>query len=97
MGNFAFLSEGIPIQTSSALYDILDSGVAGKFYSLGEDVNAIFFEPASGLEDSPSEACASYLDHLSMTGRKLHPVYNVALEEFCTLLEQRKGSMSGRF
>jgi hypothetical protein len=95
MGNYIFLSEGTPLQTSASLYAILESGVSGKFFSLGDEVNALFFKPDSDNPASPAEAASNYLDHLTMTGRKLSPVFAVALVEFCKLLEARKASMGG--
>lgn len=98
MASYSFLSDAIPVQTSGALYSVIEEGAAGKWYSLGDDVNAVFFQPAAGADTSavePTEAWASYSDHLALTGTKLHPVMNQMGEVFSGLVSARKQALNG--
>lgn len=97
MGSYSFLSDAVPVQTSGALISVKNSGSSGKWYSLGDDVNAVFFKPAASDTSScdPSAAWASYSDHLALSGQKLHPVLNVAGEIFTNLLSERKQTLGG--
>ena len=63
MSDFAFLSEGVAVQSAAALQAC---GSSGKFYSLGDDVNALFFVPSGAPEDSPAAAASTYLTSLNM-------------------------------
>merc|ERR1719420_2350930 len=98
MGNFILFSDAyVPVQSSAGFYRALQSdGGNGTFYSLGADVHALFYKPATPLEmPDPSECFQSIQDHLVMTGRRFPVVYSVALEEFCKILESRKEGLGG--
>merc|ERR1711972_1176534 len=47
MGNYILFSDNhVPVQTGQALYAALQSdGGRGSFYSLGDDVHALFYKP----------------------------------------------------
>jgi len=98
MGNFIFLTDGyIPVQTGQAFYSALltDQG-KGTFYSLGSDVNCLFYKPATELgEADPLECFHALSDYAAMTGRKFEPGYAQANEAFCSLLQSRKGGLGG--
>jgi len=94
MGNFIFLSEHVPIQTSSALYRVLDE--PGTYYTLGDDVNALFFKPQAGIKTAnPTDAYQTWMDHLFMTGRRLPVAYQTTFQSFCEVLETRKEGLNG--
>jgi len=98
MGNFILFSDAyIPVQNSAGYYRALQSdGGAGTFYSLGADVHALFYKPATALAmPDPSECFQAIQDHLVMTGRRFPVAYSVALEEFCNVLESRKEGLGG--
>jgi len=94
MGNYIFFSEHTPLQTQQALYKVWDQ--EGTFYSIGNDVNALFFKPSMGsTTPDPSDSLSAWLDHLTMTGRRLPMGYTAALEAFCQTLETRKEGLDG--
>mmetsp|Transcript_38204 Transcript_38204/g.91831 ORF Transcript_38204/g.91831 Transcript_38204/m.91831 type:complete len:570 (+) Transcript_38204:66-1775(+) len=97
MGNFMFLCEPYtPIQTTSALYRALASdGGAGKFYSLGDDVNALFYKPADSKSPEPVESLNALHDHLALTGKKLPVWYSALYGSFASTLESRKEGLGG--
>ena len=99
MGNYMFLSEATPIQTESALVRVLAEGEEGKFYTLGDDVNAVFFKPtkADTAEVDPLSAFNVWSDHLRMTGRKMNPGYSQILTVFHRTLSSRKEGLNGRW
>ena len=99
MGNYIFLSDAVPIQTEAALARIMTEGQAGKFYSLGDDVNAIFFKPDTPAVDEvdPLDAFNTWADHLRLTGRKMNPGYSQILTVFHRTLGSRKEGMNGRW
>jgi hypothetical protein len=99
MGNYMFLSEATPIQTEAALVRTLAEDQEGKFYSLGDDVNAVFFKPSKTevCEVDPLSAFNMWADHLRMTGRKLNPGYSQILTVFHRTLGSRKEGMAGRW
>ena len=98
MGNFMFLSgEAVPIQTEGALLRV--QGRKGKFFSLGDDVNALFFKPEEDCaeEADPLIAFNTWADHLRMTGRKMNPGYSQILTVFHRTLGSRKEGLKGRW
>jgi hypothetical protein len=96
MGNFMFLSEAVPIQTESGLLKALAlDGGKGTFYSLGSDVNCLFYKPASAAEPSPATAVNSLIDHLAIKGMKMNPAYAEGMSVFYNLLETRKPGLQG--
>jgi hypothetical protein len=100
MGNYMFLSEATPIQTEAALLRTLNEHPAGgKFYSLGEDVNAVFFKPAetNPAEVDPMDGFNTWSDHLRMTGRKMNPGYAQLLTVFHRTVASRKEGLNGRW
>jgi hypothetical protein len=101
MGNFIFLNDAVPIQTESALLRVLRDPKAqegGKFFSLGEDVHAIFFKPKSDEgEVSPIEAFRALMTHNRLSGRMFSPGYNQLLSVFHSVLESRKDGLNGRW
>ena len=99
MGNYIFLSEHTPIQTEAGLVRVLAEGQEGKFYTFGDDVNAVFFKPIApeAAEVDPLGAFNTWSDHLRMTGRKMNPGYSQILTVFHRTLGSRKEGMSGRW
>lgn len=95
MANYIFLSEAVPVQSAAQLQAVTSSGT-GKLYSLGDDVNALFFVSSVAAETSPAAATQNFLAHLDSAKKRLHPALGVALTEFGALLEARKASMGGR-
>ena len=73
MGSFAFLADAAPVQSSGALHAVLARGAAGKWFSLGEDVAALFFVAgdSSASAAQPAAAWTAYADHLALSGQKL--------------------------
>ena len=100
MGNYIFLSEAVPLQTESALVRVLGDAKPGKFFSLGDDVHALFFLPdhqPQDVEVDPLDAWNTWADHLRMTGRKMNPGYSQMLHVFHRILASRKDGMKGRW
>jgi hypothetical protein len=97
MGNYMFLSEATPIQTEAALVRILAEGEAGKLFSLGDDVNAVFFKSNKTEEVDPVVGFNVWADHLRMTGRKMNPGYSQILTVFHRTLASRKEGLNGRW
>jgi hypothetical protein len=99
MGNYMFLSEATPLQTESSLLRLMsEEGTAeGKFFTLGEDVHAIFFLPKKDTEVDPLDGFNTWADHLKMTGRKMNPGYSQILSVFHRTLASRKEGMKGRW
>lgn len=100
MSSFSFLSDAIPVQTNSQLLDLTSNNVVknGKFYSLGDDVNAVFWKSNEGLTASsvnPQEAWNRYMDHLALSGCKLHPIFVEGGSIFTELLAERKQNLNG--
>lgn len=96
MGNYIFLSDRVPVQSGKALYAALQlDGGKGKFYSLGSDVNCLFYEPVEDVSTDPVECFQSLADHVTMTGRRFEPGYAAALEAFCGVLSSRKDGLAG--
>eukprot|EP00922_Rhytidocystis_sp_ex-Travisia-forbesii_P021962 GHVS01032174.1.p1 GENE.GHVS01032174.1~~GHVS01032174.1.p1 ORF type:complete len:619 (+),score=86.43 GHVS01032174.1:259-2115(+) len=97
MGNYMFLCYPyIPVQTDTALYRVLaryaeDGG--GKLYSIGDDVNALFYLP-NKLKDMqhspcPREAFHEIMDHCSLSGIRFNPGYATLLDIHSQLLKLR--------
>ena len=98
MGNYMFLSEATPLQTESSLVRLMSEGIEGKFFTLGEDVHAIFFLPKKdSAEVDPLDGFNTWADHLKMTGRKMNPGYSQILSVFHRTLASRKEGMKGRW
>jgi len=98
MGNYIFFSDDyIPVQTGTAFYKALQAdGGKGTFYSLGSDVNCLFYKPAEAMSTpDPVECFHSLADHAAMTGRRFSPGYATAFEAFCEILESRKDGLGG--
>merc|ERR1712056_74015 len=74
MGNYILFSdEYVPVQSGMAFYKAMQmDGGKGTFYSLGSDVNCLFYKPAGEAMavPDPVECFHSLADHASMTGRK---------------------------
>merc|ERR1711920_739653 len=70
---------------------------SGTFYSLGGDVNCLFYKPAGGplAMADPTECFHALADYASMTGRRFEIGYAAALEAFTEVLETRKGGLGG--
>ena len=99
MGNYMFLSEPyIPVQTRLGMYRALASdGGQGKFYSFGDDVNALFYKTADSALPSPSAGFHSFLNHLNLSGKRLPVWYNCLSEVFVELVESRKAVTGGNW
>uniref|UniRef100_A0A0G4FDG4 Uncharacterized protein n=1 Tax=Chromera velia CCMP2878 TaxID=1169474 RepID=A0A0G4FDG4_9ALVE len=93
MGSYALFADPyVPCQSAAAVVRAvgLDGG-AGKFVSVGADVNCIFYLPSEGATSmaTPSEANTALLDHLAMTGRRLNPSYANLMQIFADTVESR--------
>jgi hypothetical protein len=99
MGNYMFLSEATPIQTQAALARIVSEGKEGKFFSLGDDVNAVFFKPTTLAteEVDPLVAFNTWSEYLRSTGRIMNPGYAQILTVFHRTLASRKPGLNGRW
>eukprot|EP00929_Paragymnodinium_shiwhaense_P090351 TRINITY_DN504_c0_g3_i1.p1 TRINITY_DN504_c0_g3~~TRINITY_DN504_c0_g3_i1.p1 ORF type:complete len:570 (-),score=179.69 TRINITY_DN504_c0_g3_i1:176-1885(-) len=101
MGNYILFSDAyVPVQTGTALYRALQQdGGAGTFYSLGSDVNCLFYKPAGGALSmpDPTECWLSLANHASMSGVKFEVGYAAANEAFCEVLESRKEGLAGNW
>lgn len=98
MGNFIFLSDShIPVQTGKALYAAVQvDGGKGTFYSLGGDVNCLFYKPSEALSTpDPVECFNSLTDYVTMSGRRFETAYAQASKSFCDVLESRKSGLGG--
>lgn len=99
MGNYILFSDSyIPVQSGSAFYRALqtDNG-KGTFFSLGADVNCVFYKPAGealSMPD-PTECFHTLADHATMTGVKFEVGYAAAFEAFTEVLESRKAGLNG--
>ena len=98
MGNFIFLSDATPIQTESALLRAIREDPTGKFYSLGEDVSALFYKTSTSDDEvSPTEALSTFLDHMRLTGKAFLPGYNQVQSVLHKTFESRKEGHAGRW
>jgi hypothetical protein len=99
MGNYVLFSDGyVPVQTGQAFYQAIQTdGAKGTFFSLGSDVNCLFYKPsgdALAMPD-PKECFFALADHVTMTGRRFEAGYAAALEAFSDVLESRKEGLGG--
>lgn len=99
MGNFIFLSDHVPVQTSLGLEKALAiDGGKGSFYTLGSDVNCVFYVPGSAMEPAtPTAGLNSFLDHLAVTGKRLPVGYAQGLTAFHKVLETRMNGLQGEW
>mmetsp|Transcript_45886 Transcript_45886/g.121714 ORF Transcript_45886/g.121714 Transcript_45886/m.121714 type:complete len:572 (-) Transcript_45886:435-2150(-) len=99
MGNYVLFSDGyVPVQTGQAFYQAIQAdGAKGTFYSLGSDVNCLFYKPSGGAlaMPDPKECFFALADHVTMTGRRFEAGYAAALEAFSEVLESRKEGLGG--
>lgn len=99
MGNFIFFSDSyIPVQTGQAFYGALQAdGGKGTFYTLGDDVNCLFYKPSGDALETPDpvDCFNSLADYCTMTGRRFQPGYAAASEAFCQVLSSRKSGLGG--
>jgi len=101
MGNYILFSDSyVPVQSGMAFYKAIQvDGGKGTFYSLGSDVNALFYKPAGealAMPD-PVDCFHSLADHASMTGRKFEVGYSAAVECFTEVLQSRKQGLAGNW
>ena len=100
MGNFILFSDSyVPVQTGTAFYRAIQmDGGKGTFFSLGGDVNCLFYKPAEALSmPDPVECFQSLADHATMTGRKFEAGYAQAFEAFTEILSSRKEGLGGNW
>ncbi|KEP66652.1 UNVERIFIED_CONTAM: hypothetical protein HHA_268830 [Hammondia hammondi] len=93
MGHFMFLCDPfIPVQSAEALSAVarVDNG-KGRLFSLGDDVNALFYLPEQQRRDveRPTQAVQTLLGHLEATGRPFNPCYSELLHVHAEVLEER--------
>ncbi len=95
MGNFMFLSDAVPVQSEAALAAL--GAHEGEFFTLGDDVNALFFKAKSGAHvvSSPAEAAANYIAGLNAAGRALPKAHEIAVAAFGDVCESRKPGLEG--
>eukprot|EP00920_Eleutheroschizon_duboscqi_P028661 GHVT01069811.1.p1 GENE.GHVT01069811.1~~GHVT01069811.1.p1 ORF type:complete len:536 (+),score=79.16 GHVT01069811.1:1248-2855(+) len=83
-------------------------GGQGKLFSLGDDVACLFYLPKQSDPNSnssfadttynentivtPKNALHNFMDHLTMTGRKLNPGYATMLDIMTDVMNQRGGN-----
>lgn len=101
MGNFILFSDAyIPVQTGTAFYRALQTdGGKGTFYSLGGDVNCLFYKPSGGPlpMPKPMECFHSLADHAALTGVRFEVGYAGAFEAFTEVLESRAEGLGGNW
>eukprot|EP00930_Biecheleria_cincta_P043932 TRINITY_DN3013_c0_g2_i2.p1 TRINITY_DN3013_c0_g2~~TRINITY_DN3013_c0_g2_i2.p1 ORF type:complete len:360 (-),score=90.63 TRINITY_DN3013_c0_g2_i2:50-1036(-) len=101
MGNYILFSDSyVPVQSGMAFYKAIQAdGGKGTFYSLGSDVNALFYKPAGEALTMPDpvDCFHSLADHASMTGRKFEVGYSAAFECFTEVLQSRKQGLAGNW
>jgi len=101
MGNFVLFSDSyVPVQSGTAFYKAIQiDGGKGTFYSLGADVNCLFYKPAGEALTTPDpvDCFHSLADHASMTGRKFEVGYAAAFEAFTEVLQSRKEGLAGNW
>jgi hypothetical protein len=99
MGNYILFSDSyIPVQTGTAFYRALQTdGGAGTFYSLGGDVNCLFYKPAGEAlpMPDPTDCFHTLANHASLSGLKFEVGYASACEAFAEVLESRKEGLGG--
>lgn len=98
MGNFIFLTDSyVPVQTGRALYGAMQTdGGKGTFFTLGHDVNCLFYKPAETFSDpDPVECFNSLADYATLSGRRFEPGYAQASQAFCEVLSSRKAGLGG--
>merc|ERR1712232_1121131 len=101
MGNFILFSDSyVPVQSGTAFYRALQiDGGAGTFFSLGGDVNCLFYKPAGealAMPD-PTDCFQTLANHASMGGVKFEVGYAAANEAFTEVLESRKEGLGGNW
>lgn len=101
MGNFILFSDSyVPVQSGTSFYRAIqmDNG-KGTFYSLGGDVNCLFYKPAGEALSTPDpvECFQALADHATMTGRKFEAGYAAAFESFAEILSSRKEGLAGNW
>lgn len=101
MGNFILFSDSyVPVQSGTLFYRAIqmDNG-KGTFYSLGGDVNCLFYKPSGEALSTPDpvECFQALADHATMTGRKFEPGYAAAFESFAEILSSRKEGLAGNW
>lgn len=93
MGCFSFLPDPfIPCSTQrAALHAMRKDGGKGRWFDIGDDVNALFYLPEKHARNipSPREAFHTIMDHLTMTGKRMNPAYATVFDCFTDVLEQR--------
>jgi len=101
MGNFVLFSDAyVPVQSGTAFYKAIQmDGGKGTFFSLGADVNCLFYKPAGEALATPDpvDCFHSLADHASMTGRKFEVGYAAAFEAFTEVLQSRKDGLAGNW
>lgn len=101
MGNFILFSDSyVPVQSGTAFYRAIQmDGGSGTFFSLGADVNCLFYKPAGEALTTPDpvDCFQTLADHASMTGRKFEPGYATAFESFAEILSSRKDGLAGNW
>jgi len=99
MGNYILFSDSyVPVQSGMAFYKALQmDGGKGTFYSLGSDVNCLFYKPSGEALTTPDplDCFHSLADHANMTGRKFEVGYAAAFESFAEVLQSRKQGLGG--
>ncbi|PFH35557.1 hypothetical protein BESB_052080 [Besnoitia besnoiti] len=93
MGNYMFLCDPfIPVQSVEALEEVAKvAGGKGSLFSLGDDVNALFFLPDQEKREvaRPTEAVQTLMNHLKKTDRSFNPSYTALLGIHAEVLEER--------
>lgn len=93
MASYSFLCHPfIPCSSlRSAITVMKIDNAKGKWYSLGDDVSALFYLPHPEARDPPRPKAAlnRIMDHLTMTGQRFNPAYAAVFDSFADILEQR--------
>lgn len=91
MGYYGFLSAPyVPIRTEKQLAFVTKLDNAnGEFFSLGDDVNAVFYLPANKSILRPSQAVFNQVNHIRQNETDIVPGYLNVLEQVAGIVELR--------
>lgn len=90
MANYMLFSYPyIALQTSRAMLAAVNQRPDGKFFDLGNDVNALFYLAPEAELPSAKDAIVSLLDYVRLTGRRFDTVYTVLLEMYAETIQER--------
>lgn len=97
MANYMLLSHPfVPCQTHTCFYRAIEiDGGGGIFYTIGDDVNALFYLPNKSTHahshelPTPLEALHTFMDHLTLTNRRMEVGYAAMMEMIAEVTQKR--------